>query len=198
MLIREAQNGDHGIVIATPTKTGTEMLGKMLTKDDQFQYILAKHRITYPDAPGQRRILPVRDPYRRLQSMYTWAIKHGGARGQNFATKHCRDAFGGEWCDFSTFLRFHSTITHQTWGQSYSAIARVFNPSEIWWLEQIEDHLREFATGSWKRDDKGALIIAKTNTSKMNKRNIEFSAEDLAVVRPFVVEDCMRYGYDVR
>jgi hypothetical protein len=194
------------IIIATPTKTGTESLMQMLTIDGQFDYINPKHSIEYPMLDGWRRVLVVRDPYERLQSMYLFAIAHGGKKGLNFASKHCRNE-NGEWCSFSDFLKFHrKMIKHPTWGFNYSQICEVFKPNEIWKLDRLVHHLREFELPTWPHCDFcGEAQIIKANTRDSfyywlkNKRpSSKFSKADLKLVRSFVEPDCIKFDYPLR
>lgn len=188
-------NRDRKIVISTPTKTGSEMLKVMLVKDNQFVYTRPQHSYDWPKKEEWRRILTIRDPYDRLRSMYFWSCR----RNYHFAAKFCNKPDGTH-ATFSEFLKFHSTYEHPTWGWNFSRIADYFGATEFWRLENITDHLKEFVTPSWNVCPHcNVPILPQTNKGIPQKGyDAVWTPEDYAVVKPFVVADCERFGYPLR
>lgn len=196
------------IVICTPTKTGAQSAIAALcnrnVKQPVFEYVLPKHAIVAKGMTTWRRILMVRNPYRRLQSMYLFGILHGGSKGHSFSSKKCRDENGGEWCDFTTFLKFQSAIKHPTWGWNYTKIAAAFTPNEIWKVEELDQCIGEFAnvcdiprcyacgTPHAAISNNAAHDLFWIRNAKPSTR---FTKQGLKIAASFTDPDCERFDY---
>lgn len=72
-------SNDRRTVIVTPVRTGTESLTQLLLTNG-FEHINPKHGYNIPfDVRNARVILPIRNPYARLASMYHYGLTKYGS-----------------------------------------------------------------------------------------------------------------------
>lgn len=168
----------HNMVICTPTKTGSQSLRSTLVKNAGFEDLKPVHSPIW-NGDEQRRILMVRNPYKRLESMYKMAL-----RRKSWTTGYQAEVHGDT---FEDFLRHHKTVTHTDWSLNYTGYNSLFKPTEIWKLEDINSIMeREFPT----------LKLAHNNNSKkLYDCPIIWTQEAIDIAAPFVLADCILFGY---
>lgn len=190
-------NENDGWILTSPSKCGTESVMSMVKKlgVDGLYYSMPKHARVVPDAYSEYRpYMLVRNPYDRMWSAYQWLRRrkwweHERISRMNFGS-YCKMIKDLRWDNMELLddPAVHGGMSD--WLFSCTDIDSTWEPEVVFRLEdEFEDTAEELKLGS---------VIKHVNADKSGDKPKWTNAAIRLVNEAWAIEDCERFGYDLR